>query len=439
MSSPFFGETPNGRRVEGGLFGAAPASLPAATTIAAEPVVPAAGAAARMWPALVYLFVECARPMAWAPALGAARPGLIAAVLLVVVASARRRWFLSPPILATLWLVFLMAAQVPFATNNFRAFVGFQEFAVLAVGCVLPAAALAENVGDVKFTLAAYVFLHVPMAIFGLLHGGAGMGAWLGDENDLALALDAAIAIGVYLFFLARGALRKGALTAVVLLCVLTVAATLSRGGFVGLVAIFAFLLITGPRRGRLVVFAAASAALLATLAPPEYWGEVKSIETADKGDDTGAQRIYFWKLAAKEFADHPVFGVGTRNFGIVAPLYEDQVYAEQSGHHIWGRVCHSIYFTILAEQGLAGLIPFALIVCWCFLTHRRIVRAARGRPEDPNLAEAALLSRALAGGLVAVLSCGAVLSAAWYPPLWIFVGLMAALARVTIPAEARG
>ena len=45
----------------------------------------------------------------------------------------------------------------------------------------------------------------------------------------------------------------------------------------------------------------------------------------------------------------------------------------------------------------------------------------------------------ALAGGLVAVLSCGAFLSAAWYPPLWIFVGLMAALARVTIRAEARG
>ncbi|MEN6632195.1 MAG: O-antigen ligase family protein [Candidatus Polarisedimenticolia bacterium] len=426
----------SGERRAGGLWATPPLR-------AAREAAPVAGARAgagpaswtRLLPALFYLLIECARPMAWAPALGALRPGLIAAIWLTVVFLARRRWFLSAPIACMLFLVGVMAAQVPFAANNYRAFVGFQEYATLAVLCVFPTAAIVETVGDVRLLLWAYALLHVPTALHGILHGGVGLGGWLGDENDLALALNAAAAISVYLLFGERRLFRRVVLIAVVALCALTSAFTLSRGGFVGLVAIWVFLLVTGPRRGRLLVLGAAVALLLVAVAPANYWSEVRSIRTADENDDTGAKRIYYWKLATRMFADHPFAGVGTRNFGIAAPLYEDQVYADQSGHHMWGRVCHSIYFTVLAEQGLAGVVPFTIVLWWCFRTHRKILRAARRRPDDGNLAAASMLSRAIVAALFAVLACGAFLSAAWYPPLWIMVGLLAGLNRVVFPA----
>ena len=426
-------ESGSGGPREGGLWATPPLRLERDAAPAAAAVGNASWA--RLLPALFYLLIECARPMAWAPALGAVRPGLIAAAWLTIASLARRRWFLSTPLVCMLWLVGLMAAQVPFATNNYRAFVGFQEYATLAVFCVVPMAALVETVADVRFLLWAYAILHVPTAIHGMLHGGVGLGGWLGDENDLALALNAAAAIAVYLLFGERGLFRRGVLIGVVALCALTSAVTLSRGGFVGLVAIWGFLVVTGPRRGRLFVMGVAVALLLVVLAPADYWSEVKSIRTADDNDDTGAKRIYYWKLATRMFADHPVFGVGTRNFGIAAPLYEDQIYAEQSGHHMWGRVCHSIYFTVLAEQGLAGVVPFTVVLWWCFRTHRKILRAARRRPDDESLAAASTLSRGMVAALFAVLACGAFLSAAWYPPLWIMVGLLAGLDRIVAAA----
>jgi O-antigen ligase len=379
-------------------------------------------------PCLFYLFIEFARPMAWVPPLALVRPGVIAAIWgIVAVLRSKHR-----PVPRPVWLMMGFAAvmgwNVPWAMNNFLALWTFVDFSILVAGSVLPLAVLPANLAAARYLLSAYVFLHVPMAIHGLLNGGRGLTGWMGDENDLALALNIAIGIGIYLFIETRSVLKRVLLLTAMGTMLAAIVASISRGGFVGLAALGVFVLITGPRRGTVALCVVLAAVSLWLFAPATYWDEVGSIQTAAEPGDTGEQRFYLWGMAWRMFLDHPVTGVGSKNYGIHAPDYEDVERAETTGFHTWGRVAHSMYFTLLAEQGAAGTILFLSILGWCVVAQWRIRRWARGHPEDPSSRTALLLGSGLFAGIFALLATGAFLTVTYYPLLWVLVGMMASL-----------
>jgi probable O-glycosylation ligase (exosortase A-associated) len=295
------------------------------------------------------------------------------------------------------------------------------------VGYVLPIATLPRTQEATRVLLNAYVLLHIPTAIHAILYKGTGTGGWMGDENDVALALNVALGVGYYLLPLQRSAFTRLLMIAAMVLNVAGVVMSNSRGGFVGLAALGAYMILAGPKRSRIISAVVVAAIGLALFAPASYWEEVRSIRSADEKGDTGETRIYFWGIAKRMFLDHPLVGVGTGNFGIRAPEYEDKWRAETTGQHIWGRAAHSLYYTLLAEQGAIGVACFALMLAWAARTIWRIRRSARA-PDDPRAQQAGAMASAVAAGMVALLVTGAFLTVVYYPVIWVLVGLLASV-----------
>ncbi len=362
--------------------------------------------------------------MAWVPALGALRLGVLAALwgAGAVLLGGKR------PLPRQMWymlaLVGVMAWNVPWALNRAFAFWGFEDFAIMTVGCIIPLAVLPMDLAGVRLLLTTYVFLHVPMAIYAVLHQGRGLGAWMEDENDLALAFNAAMGVAIYLIGTHRRPLVRLLLVGSIGLLLAAVVSSLSRGGFVGLAALGVFMLVTGPHRGRIALAVGAAALALWFAAPEQYWTEIRSIETADQEGDTGDARLYSWGLAWRMFLDHPVTGVGTRNYGIQAPLYED-VMRKARGEHMWGRAAHSLFFTLLSEQGVVGTLLFSGLIASCVRAAARLRR--RAAREIAGM-QPALLATACLAGIFAVLVAGAFISTLYYPMLWILIALLASV-----------
>jgi hypothetical protein len=119
--------------------------------------------------------------------------------------------------------------------------------------------------------------------------------------------------------------------------------------------------------------------------------------------------------------------------------LYESSNHAA-SGYHMWGRVAHSLYFTVLAEQGLVGLTLFVAMLTLHFRGNRRLRRAYAALVEAQALSGArldlfhslSLLTRANDAAIVAYLVTGAFLSVLTYPHLWLHLGIGMVLKRAS-------
>jgi len=340
-----------------------------------------------------------------------------------------------------MWYMFgfiaLMTWHVPFAMNNAWALWGLEDYAILVLGCVLPIAVLPSSLSQVRYLMTAYVFLHVPMAIHGAMHGGMGMSGWMEDENDLALVLNVGLGVALFLFMETTNKTKRLLLAATMALMVATTVLTMSRGGFVGLAALALYLVIVSPRRLTVILMIALAAGGLFVFAPSRYWNEVRSIRSADQEGDTGEQRVYFWKMGWHMYLDHPITGVGTRNYGIQAPYYEDPLRAETTGLHTWGRVAHSLYVTLISEQGTIGAVLFLLTVGFGVRARRRIKKEAKAHPDDPDLKSALLLASGLSAGMFALLVTGAFITVIYYPLIWVLAGFYGSLDAVARPREA--
>ena len=383
-------------------------------------------------PCIAYIMIDFGRPMAWIPALGLIRPGMLVGIWAFAATLSRglRREIPRP-----LWYMFaflaLMAFHVPFAMNNAWAFWGFQDFAILVLGGVLPLAMLPRDLRDVRRLATVYVLLHIPAAIHGLMNSGDGPGGWMGDTNDLAFALNPAIGVGVYLWNETRESSRKVLLLVSLGVLVAGVVSTNSRGGFLGMVTLCLYMLLAGPKRKRVLLVIVLAVVSLAAFAPPSYWARIQSIDGAQNQGDTGEDRLYMWGLGWKMFLDHPIIGVGTRNYGIRAPEYEDRERAEFGGEYLWGRVAHSLYFTLIPEHGLVGIAIFSALIIWIFRTGYRLRREGLRARDDPDAVAAGLLATGLLSGIVGALITGVFVAVLYYPVFWVLTGLLAALDAV--------
>jgi len=128
------------------------------------------------------------------------------------------------------------------------------------------------------------------------------------------------------------------------------------------------------------VILAGATAAFL-------NWDNLASEDRAKGGMgtmNTVHYRIELVYETAEIFMDHPFFGVGFMNFEESALRYRKPRDVPVFGHIDIGvggnAVSHNILVTIIAEQGIAGLVPFLLVFVVVAL---RSVRAYRALPRE--------------------------------------------------------
>jgi len=246
------------------------------------------------------------------------------------------------------------------------------------------------------------------------------------DRNHIAVALLFVIPLMNWLrMHSAHAAVRLG-LAAAMVLTLFAAIGTQSRGALVALVAVAGMLWLR--TRGKIVSGIAIALSLAAVIGfMPQSWVDrMTTIEHFDE-DASAMGRIRIWEAAWRIALARPFAGGGFR-------AYYDQGVVDAFMPGVRARAAHSIYFEVIGEHGFAVFALWLGMIVLGALYTRRIIAAARGRPD---LVWAADLARMSQVSMVAYLVGGAFLSLAYWDVFWTLMVVLGATHAI-VRAEAR-
>lgn len=391
---------------------------------------------------LVAIFFEYARPGAFVPALAALplNSAIPLGLLLVTCFASRLR-----PVetiwrdRTTRWLLFyfgLVALSVLHAsvqTYAWRVFIATLGYLFLFIVIVRIVTTQARLHGVIATLLVSHVFL-VGMNPNAVLNPEARNyiigGTFLGDGNDFALSLCILLPLSVGLALALKARFRRTLVwifSAVVLLAII---ASQSRGGTLGLAAALGYLWWGSKRRGYGIFALGLCAVGVLMYAPEAYFQRMRTISTYE-ADSSATARIAAWKAGAKMALHNPVLGVGSGNFPNNFPRYRDA-----DGPRRW-MTAHSMYFLVLGELGLPGIVALLALVFGSLRANRQIEKSKdfAQQPRPPPEAAAGLhMVRYLNAAIVGFAVAGAFLSVAYYPHIFMLAALCVAQRALLAP-----
>lgn len=388
----------------------------------------------------IYLTIEYVRPQDTLPVLGMLRPAMLCLIVLGLFSLSKIGTDVYRDKSIRLFIAFVCLCWVGMfhAVNTYWAFQYSLTMTMHLLAAVIPMCLIIRSSDALKKFLLFWVAAHCYLAGYALLHAGRGPGSFLGDENDLALALNVALPYAYYLgTWSGFGKGRRLVLLGAVGLIVAGVVATMSRGGFVGLAVTTVLLIWFSRHRLRNAVLVVLGAAVVFAVVPQEYKAEVQSIN--DTQDETRQGRIFQWGLGWDMYLDNPVLGVGTGNYPWRVHEYEIVSEDYDSGSRLHGgRAAHSMYFTLIPEQGTIGVLIFSMIL-WEVL--KRLRRSlAKAVPVSQHLDEGLVdtAARATFVSLAAFLVTGIFISVLYYPPFWYAIGISFSIASLSSASTAK-
>lgn len=286
-----------------------------------------------------------------------------------------------------------------------------------------------------------FILGHLFIALRAIQDGGVIYGANLyRDQNIVALGMNILFPLAFLLGLSEKDWRKKIFFFASSIISLVTIVVANSRGGVVGLAAVLLFIWLKSPKNKFKSLFLILCVVLgLLMLAPKPFLNEMATMKQGSH-ESTAGSRIFFWKIAVREFLDHPVIGVGVVNYGIWLPDYVRHDDTMSDGSQLsgrttaYGRVAHSIYFTLLAELGITGVILFTLMLFSFFKevgfnqtsikqsVSRRNAQETKIIIEDSTILELAKchsLSLGLMAGMIGFLASGAFLSVLYFPQFW--------------------
>ena len=259
-----------------------------------------------------------------------------------------------------------------------------------------------------------------------------------GDNNHIGLIVLMGIPLLRYLSeYSEEKILRIGALIGIVL-SILCVLATNSRGAFIGLLVLTLLIIASVSNRRHRIRYLLAVVAIGAALSPllSQQWVDrMHTIQTADQ-DSSMMGRVIAWKLSTLIALEHPFLGGGLHNLQILPTwsAYREQVHVlsfiPTDEPDVRPHAAHSIYFELLGDTGFTGLIIFSN-----FRYASWIIRNAHSRPD---IKWAGALARDLRLGLIVFMVSGAALSASYHDLNFIFFGMLSALRGTVIDIDVR-
>jgi len=397
---------------------------------------------------LVHLIFEYLRLHQILPIIGKLKvqTAVIAALLLIVIFEIakggvrlrRQSWLLLG------FLALAVFTIIP-AHNHGRAFQFAYGLALILIGYFAIVLFL-RNQRDLKRFLLLLVGIHMYLAVKGILgysqrefryyghwygKGSTGSvgGSFLGDPNDLALAMIMILPFAIYLFRQTRSLPARifwGAGSVVILLVIIL---TFSRGGFVGLTAMVLYWVVTSRNKGKAIGGLVLAVALVIAVAPPQYWRRIETIGKTGSGAAQGSAQTRWnnWAAARRMFYDSPIWGVGGHNFGVLLPEYAIE-YSGDRRPTRWGRATHSMYFDLLSQFGLLGVLLIGPVLVLNFRDIKGIILLGRrGRCSAP-IAE---LAESLRVSWVGFLVPAAFVSVLHYPHLYYLTALTVVVYRL--------
>jgi probable O-glycosylation ligase (exosortase A-associated) len=210
------------------------------------------------------------------------------------------------------------------------------------------------------------------------------------------------------------------------LLTLLAIVGSYSRGAFLGLGALAATGLLRSRNRITYLALVGVVSIAIVELMPPAFWDRISTIFAANN-DVSFQSREIAWQVAWYYAADHFPFGAG---------FYGPQL---ASVYHIYfpaeaPYAAHSIYFQVLGEHGFIGLAIYLLLLAGAFFKCSRIVKQSRDQPQYKWASD---LASMIQMSLFVFCVAGAALSMAYYDVAVICLGLLVPLGEI-IPTASR-
>jgi O-antigen ligase len=216
----------------------------------------------------------------------------------------------------------------------------------------------------------------------------------VGDPNYFTISALLTLPLAFHLMLGSKRPWERVFCAGCLLVTVLAVTLGASRGGFLGLVAAFLFVVWHSRARLRNLLVAGGLVLPLSLLLPISPLGRLLHPSDGDKGAENS--RTVVWQAGLRMMAAHPIAGVGLGNFKAMVQGYEQRDEAVDS-------VGHNAYVEIGAEMGLPALFVFLGILFFSFRTLGH-VRVRAFHAKQPFVWQAALgLQAGLVGAAVAM------------------------------------
>jgi len=388
---------------------------------------------------LVYLFMEFGRPS------NPMRIPMVIAVILFV------GWLLHPTkkwnLQVTCFLLFLgvMALHIPFADNTYTAlWTTYLMVTTLAFTC-LPLMHFVNSLRKLRLFILTFVAVFAYVGLWAIFHSGFGPAGAAGgqDENYVGLMMAMMIPFCFFSLFVETGWLKRLFLASAAVVGILATVVGFSRGGFLGLAAIFVYCVMKSPKKFFGVTIGLILAVGVVQYTSDEYWQEIHTI--TDTHEATADMRLELWATAYRMFLDNPILGVGPGNFLWRVAEYQTEEQYAKFGRSLDGSVVtHSLYFELIAELGLTGALLIGLILYQSYQDLRFVEKEtktqlallalkARGGTTRANFLRGDWIliltyRRAIMASSIGSLVCSVFLSTLYMSYVWLVCSMAVAL-----------
>jgi probable O-glycosylation ligase (exosortase A-associated) len=260
--------------------------------------------------------------------------------------------------------------------------------------------------------------------------------AKFGDNNHFALVLLMVLPLLYYLFTYSSRKIAKFGFGLALLLTAFAVVATNSRGAFIGLLVVMAWVWLRSRNKFIGVLFFLAGIIGVVLLAPESWSERMETIKSA-REDASFMGRVTAWKISSAIAVANPIVGGGFR--AIQSPQVW-QTFQNDPGllgfvdtpeSLVSGVAAHSIWFEVLGDMGFVGLFLFVALILNAFITRFEI--RTLGKKLGPSQRWAVDLSDMLAVALLAFVVSGSLLSSAYFELHYIVIIMLEVLKQLLL------
>ena len=373
---------------------------------------------------IAYLIIDYCRPQDLLPVLGYLRPALLMIVVLsfFLITNNGLSKSVADQTKMVWYFVILTAIYIPFARNNYWAYIttytmlSFMPFFISTIVCV-------NTMDRLKKIINVYIFAAIYVAIYSLMHAGMGSGNYFQDENEVALFLNMWIPFCYMLLMHESNKKKKIFYLGGLIAGLLAIVVSFSRGGFVGLVCVAAVIWLYSPKKILSLIIVSILAAVVYLFGGEEYRNEIATISDTQEGTAHG--RIQSWQAGWDMFLDKPL-GVGGNNFQMNFQDYQPP----EIRISMWGRVAHSLWFTLIPELGIFGIIIYFTLLAYNIRDIRYLKTFKNS--DNKDLQYLYLLSIATLAALAGFFASATFLSVLYYPHYWYITALIVAMINIS-------
>jgi hypothetical protein len=372
---------------------------------------------------ILYLVVDYGRPQDIF-SLGFLKPGMFVILSLsgFLLTSGMLKYTYNSKQIRTIFLfILLLSVYILFARNNYLAFTTTRDM-LCYMPFILSVIACVNSIERLKKLIAILIYLMIFISIYCILHNGQGPGHYFTDENDVALYINMWIPFCYFLFFHEKEKLKKLIYGIGLVVGIISVVVTFSRGGFVGLISVGIIAWLFSSKKLVSLVVVALLVFLVYAYAGDAYWSRISTTTDVDEG--TAKQRIEVWKSGWAMFLDNPL-GVGGNNFPIKFPDYQTGYFKK----NMWGLWAHSLWITLISELGIPGILLYSLLLYYNFKDIIFLKRLFIKENYDCQYLN--ILSRAAIASIAGYFVSGTFITVLYYPHYWYLTGIIVASVNI--------